>query len=299
MWQYHFIKLVSKLVCLLPYSVILLLGKGAGSLYYLLAKKQVNRALQTIKERLELDDKQARRIIFSMCQKLGKTFFEVLYIPNLNKDNIQQFVRIEHPEYLQQALAEGRGVVGLAAHISNWEWLGAAIALQGFPVTSMFKRQPNEQHTRILTEYRQMTGIETFLSGTNDIIAAARALKKGKVLGFVADQDAGPEGIFVPFLGKMASTPAGPAFFAKKFKAPIVPMFIVRCPEGGHKIVLKPAFHYQDTGNQEADMLAITTKIAQVTEDIIRQYPDNWLWFQKRWNTPYNLKEAEGREDKP
>ena len=97
----------------------------------------------------------------------------------------------------------------------------------------------------------------------------------------------------------MASTPAGPAFFAKKFKAPIVPMFIVRCPEGGHKIVLKPAFHYQDTGNQEADMLAITTKIAQVTEDIIRQYPDNWLWFQKRWNTPYNLKEAEGREDKP
>ncbi|WP_019878360.1 lysophospholipid acyltransferase family protein [Succinispira mobilis] len=299
MWQYHFIKLVSKLVCLLPYSVILLLGKWAGGLYYLLAKKQVNRALETIKECLGLDEVQARKIIYSMCQKLGKTFLEVLYIPNLNKENIQQFVKIEHPEYLHQALAKGRGVVALAAHISNWEWLGAALALNNFPLTSMVKRQPNEQHTRILTEYREMTGIETFLSGTNDIIAAARALKKGKVLGFIADQDAGPEGIFVPFLGKMASTPAGPAFFAKKFKAPIVPMFIVRCPEGGHKIIMQPAFYYEDTGNEAADMLAITAKMVKVTEDVIKQYPDNWLWFQKRWNTPYKLKEAEGCEDKP
>lgn len=298
MWQYHLFKLLSKIVCLLPYSVILFLGRQLGKLYFHIAKKQVNRALVTIKECLQFEDAAAHDTIHSMCEKMGMTFMEVLYMPNLSKENIGQYVHFDNPEYIHEALAAGNGVVSLTAHISNWEWLGAALAMNGFPLTSMVKRQPNEQHTKLLTEYREMVGIETFASGTNDIIGAARAMKKGKMLGFLADQDAGYDGIFVPFLGKMASTPAGPAFFAHKFKAPILPIFIVRNENGGHHVITRPCFYYEDTGNEKEDMRRITEKMVNITQEVIRQYPDNWLWFQKRWNTPYTVTEDNTSENK-
>lgn len=288
MWQYHLIKLISSLVCLLPYRAILWIGRGVGRLYYRLFKKQVNRAIEQIKDRLGYTQAQAEELTYRMCKNLGMTLMEVLYIPNLNKNNIRDFVTIENPEYIEQALAMGRGVVALAAHTDNWEWQGAALSLYGYPLTSMVKPQPNPVHTKLLTEYRQMTGIETFLSGTNDIIAAARAMKKGKLVGFIADQDGDVGGIFVEFFGKMASTPVGPAFFAHKFKAPVLPLFIVRNADGvGHRIVSSPPFFYEDTGDQQADMLRITEKMAKITEQVIDEHKDNWIWFMRRWNTPY------------
>lgn len=294
MWQYHLIKLISKLVCLLPYRVILWIGRGVGRLYYRLFKKQVNRAIAQIKDRLGYTQIQAEELAYSMCKNLGMTLMEVLYIPNLNRDNIRDFVTIENPEYIEQALAMKRGVVALAAHTDNWEWQGAALALYGYPLTSMVKPQPNPVHTKLLTEYREMTGIETFLSGTNDIIAAARAMKKGKLVGFIADQDGDVGGIFVKFFGKMASTPVGPAFFANKFKAPILPLFIVRNPDGvGHRIVSKPPFFYENTGDEQADMLRVTEQMVKVTEEIIAEHKDNWIWFMRRWNTPYMGKDKE------
>ena len=115
-------------------------------------------------------------------------------------------------------------------------------------------------------------------------------MKKGRMLGLIADQDGGYEGVFVPFLGKMAATPSGPAYFARKFKAPCIPIYIVRKPDGyGHQV----------TGDRKADDYNLTLKMTQSVERIIKAYPDNWLWFQHRWNTPYEEvkeKEQDGSE---
>ncbi len=79
-------------------------------------------------------------------------------------------------------------------------------------------------------------------------------MKKGRMLGLIADQDGGYHGIFVPFFGKMASTPEGPSrpILPRKFKAPVVPIFIVRKPSGyGHQVFVKDPIYYEDTGNRE------------------------------------------------
>jgi len=83
----------------------------------------------------------------------------------------------------------------------------------------------------------------------------------------------------------MSSTPAGPTIFAKKFKTPVVPVFIVRKPEGGHKVIVHQPLYYQDTGKEDEDIYRFTMETTKIIEDTIRQYPDEWLWFQKRWNT--------------
>ena len=138
---------------------------------------------------------------------------------------------------------------------------------------------------------------EIFARGTSEILGCARAMKKGRMLGLIADQDGGYDGIFVPFLGKMASTPTGPAYFARKFKAPCINIFIIRKPDGyGHQVFVEEPFYYENTGDQKADDYNLTLKMTQSVERIIKKYPDNWLWFQHRWNTSYE--EAMAKEQK-
>lgn len=284
-WQYYALKMLSRIVCLFSYRGVLFLGNNVGKLYYHIASRQRKRALRQIQERLGLSAPVAEEIIRSLFRKLGQTFFEVLYIPALTPRKMQEYVTLENRHYLDDVTKDGQGVVLLAAHIGNWEWLGASMAMAGYPVASVIKTQPNEQHTKLINEYREMTGIEIFTRGTTEVISAARALKQGRFIGLLADQDAGPNGLFIEFLGKMSSTPSGPTIFAKKFKVPVVPIFIVRKPEGGHRVIMHEPLYYQDTGHPEDDIYNFTVKITKIIDATIRQYPDEWVWFQKRWNT--------------
>jgi KDO2-lipid IV(A) lauroyltransferase len=215
-----------------------------------------------------------------------------MYTPRLTPKTIKEYIEIENRQFLDEAVAEGRGVAVLTAHIGNWEWLGAGLALHGYPVASIVKSQPNSEHTKILNEYRRMAGIQVFSRGTTEILTAAKALRAGSVLGFFSDQDAGNSGVFVEFLGQMSSTPVGVAVFARKFGLPVVPAFIVRRPEGGHKIILGSPLRLIKTTNEEADIRDFTARGAKVIEKIIKQYPDEWLWFQKRWNTKWEGEQA-------
>jgi KDO2-lipid IV(A) lauroyltransferase len=233
---------------------------------------------------------EAKQTIRRLFGNLGQMFMEVMYTPALTATNIGQYVSIEGVEHLREALQKGYGVVYLTAHVGNWEWMAAALSYAGFPMTTLVKPQPNPQYSRILNEYREMSGVEVFNRGTLEIIKAARALKKGKVLGFLADQDGGEEGIFVDFLGKKASTPAGPAYFAEKFNAVIVPGFIYHRPQGGHHIVIKPPLPYEHFADHEQELFQNTAKMTKIIEDAIKSHPDEWLWFMKRWNTPLENK---------
>ena len=113
---------------------------------------------------------------------------------------------------------------------------------------------------------------------------AAQAMKAKKLLGFLADQDGWYQGLPVMFLGQESSAVTGPASFAKKFKAPVVPVFASR-KEKGHIVHILPPLYYEDTGDVEKDMFRLTEATVKITEDFIKEHPDEWLWFQHRWNT--------------
>lgn len=286
-WQYHTLKLTSRIICLLPYSWLLAMGRLLGRLYYHFAGRQRERALSQIREGMGLPAAEAAQVIRRSFVNIAQTFLEVMYLPVLNRENITKYVNIENRHYLDAALAEGRGVAVLSAHIGNWEWLGAALAMHGYPVASITKRQPNDHVTRLLNEYREAAGITSFSRGTTELLAAAKALKKGMVLGFFSDQDGGYNGVFVEFFGKMASTPIGLAVFARKLALPVVPIFISRQPAGGHRIIVGPPLHISPSADEAADIYNFTVKAANIIEDIVRSRPEEWLWFQKRWNTKW------------
>lgn len=285
-WQYYLLKAISLFISKLPYNLVLFIGKSLGRIYYRIAARQRRRALTQLMESIDLSPAKAEEIIRKLFMNIGQTLFEIMYTPAI-VGNYEKYITIENKHYFEEALSKNHGVVILTGHIGNWEWLGAALSLAGYPITTVIKRQPNEQHTRILNEYRELAGIEIFTRGTTELVAAAKALKKGKALGFLADQDGGEHGAWVDFFGKKASTPLGPAVFARRFHSPVIPAFIERRPEGGHRLILHPPLYYEDTGNEKQDLYDFTVRMTDIIESAIRKHPEEWLWFQKRWNTVF------------
>lgn len=143
---------------------------------------------------------------------------EIMYMPALNKDNIRGLVTFDRPDVLWEALNEGHGVVMLACHMDNWEWLGAALSLYGFPISAVEKPQPNRVYSDFMNELRKSVGQEIFSRGTSEILGCARAMKKGRMLGLIADQDGGYDGIFVPFFGKWQLHPLDRHIFPENLK---------------------------------------------------------------------------------
>lgn len=292
--QYHFLKLISRILCLLPYHLLLVLGTWLGRGYYTVARRQRDRALNQIEERLNLSPVEAEKTIRRLFIHLAQTFLEVMYLPRLSKHNIEQYVTIENSHYLDEALSHGKGVAILAAHLGNWEWQGAALALKGYPIASIIKMQPNDQHSRLINEYRRQAGIELYIKGSSDLVGVVKALKRGQAVGFFSDQNAGKTGIKLDFFGKPASTHSGISIFSARLGCPVVPAFIIRQPGGGHVIEIQPPHYFEHTGHPADDITRFTADMSRITEDIIRRYPEQWIWFHKRWNKPHKAETRAG-----
>ena len=282
---YNVLMLMSRVCCLLPHRALLKLGKWLGILYFILIKKQRRLAIKHMMLSLKIEEDEAKKLVRKSFINMGRNFFEVLYMPALNKKNFTKYIEIDHLERMKDALAEKHGVVVLTGHVGNWEWLSSSFTMNDLPVTAIAKPQPNMDYTNALNDLRATNNVEIFSSGGSELLSAAKALKKGKILGFLQDQDGGPGGAFIDFLGRPASTPMGAAVFAKKFNSPILPCFILRKPDGTHKVIIKEVLRYEDTGDSDKDLYNLTYKMSKVLEQVILENPTQWLWFQKRWNT--------------
>ena len=268
-----------------PYRLLMGIGRILGNLYYLLVKKQRNRSIAQMTMALQLPEDEVKHLVCESFVNLARNMLEILYMPVLNARNLHEYVEIDHLERVTEAMAEGHGLVVVTGHIGTWEWMSASMALNGVQTTAIAKPQPNMDYTRALDDLRATVGVEIFSRGTSELLAAGRALKKGKLLGFLMDQDGGPGGAFIEFLGRPASTPMGAAVFSRKFNAPVIPMFILRQKSGKHKIFIGEAMRYKDTGDTDKDLFEFTEKMTKLIEQVVRENPTQWIWFQKRWNT--------------
>ena len=282
---YRTLMLMSRVACHTPRPILLALGWVLGNLYYLIIAKMRRRAVAHMMPALGIDETAAKKLVRASFINMARNFLDILAMPMLNEHNFRDYIEIDHLERMQEALAEGHGVVVLTGHIGCWEWLSAAFTLNGMPVSAIAKPQPNIQYTRVLDDLRATIHVEIFSRGTSELIAAARALKRGKLLGFLADQDGGPGGAFIEFLGRTASTPLGPAVFSRKFRSPVVPAFILRQPNGKHKVIVGEIMRCPNTGDSDRDLHEFTVQMTAIVERIIRENPTQWIWFQKRWNT--------------
>ena len=189
-----------------------------------------------------------------------------------------------HIDRLLDAMKKGHGVIVLASHTGCWELSGVYLAVTGIPLSAIVTKLYDQRLEDMLIETRKNAGIKVISRGkdTRNII---RALKKGDVVGVLVDQDTKVKGTFVDFFGKPAHTATAPALLSLKYKSPIVPMFAYRDREHRQHICIGEPVAINPTSDREQDINEITAKCSKVNEDFVREHPEQWVWFHKRWKT--------------
>ncbi len=281
---YYLVKIMSALVGALPYVIRRNLGLCIGKLCWpLVPARRRNMAIDNISRALGVARKQAAAIAKASAIRFGPMFMEVLHMPRLNKDNINNYVTLTGSEHLEAALKMGRGAVLATAHSGNWELLGAALAMHGFPLVAVVQRQTNAAMNTFINEYRTKAGMHvTYKQGVREMV---KLLGTGKIIGLLMDQDNHKDGVFVEFFGRMASTPQGAAALARLNNAPIVPAFITENPDGTHTAILHPPVMVDRSDDRAEDIWRTTRDLTQIIEQHIRQHPNEWFWLHNRWKT--------------
>ena len=273
----------------LPRSYALYLGSSVGSFLYSII--ELTRFRGAVRNNIrtafpqQFSDREIARMARQHGRDLIKTLVEVMRFRELPKLLEEGIIQVEGLEHLKNALARGKGVVLLSAHMGNWELMLSGLGLLGYPVHSVVVKQTNEAFNDFMVTERERYGSHVIYLGDSSSPKVQGILANNGILLLLADQHnyGGKARNIVNFFGKPVSVPGGPIAYSTKFAAPLVPGFTIREPGNRHRIIFEPPLELIDTGNFEEDFITNCRRYIQVFESWITKYPDQWMWSHERW----------------
>lgn len=228
--------------------------------------------------------RELKRFARSCYRNFAMTMVEFAYYGEHGIESVGDRVQMIDFKNVEAAAALDKGVLFLTAHTGNWELLGGKVSHDWAPLTEISGDQKNLFVDKYTKKMRRRLGVELIPIGSSLKMVIRTLRAKGRV-ALVADQDAGQDGIFVDFLGRPASTSAGPAWFAYRTGAPIVVAFDRHLGDGRHETVFYPPLIPDQDQPEQEEIRRLLTEYTSHLETFIRDYPDQWLWMHRRWKT--------------
>lgn len=265
---FHFFQILGKIV---PIKFLPFFGAILGKFSFIILKSKRNLIYENLKTSFpNWREEKIKKCMKENFKHYGLTFFELFKIKNLIKR-----VEIEGLENLNQ-----RPCIFITAHLGNWELLAQVLGKNNVPLYAIAKETYISNFNRFLINLRKKRNVETILRSSKDSAKLMlKCIKEKKVMGFLIDQDTKVESVFVPFFGRLASTPKGPAELAIKKGLPICFGYIIRKKNLKYYIKIKKLeFQSNDVGE-------ITSKMTKEIEMAILKNPTQWVWVHKRWKT--------------
>lgn len=284
---YFFIRALLACAGILPWRPALAAGGFLGWCFQAAVPRERERACANLKLAFpELPEPQRRRLARNTFIALGRTSLEFLALQALDGRAIARLVEaVEGRAHMEAALAKGKGVVCLTAHLGNWEILPVFTTCQGWPSAVVAQELYDPRLDRLLNRFREQRGVQVLKRG--QITAAiARCLKSNRLLGILNDQDTDVDSRWAPFFNRPAKTPVGALRLARRLGAAVVPIFIARAASGRNRVYIEPELSLPHTADEGADLLEGARLCNHVIETYIRRFPEQWVWFHQRWKSP-------------
>jgi KDO2-lipid IV(A) lauroyltransferase len=209
---------------------------------------------------------------------------DYLWLPKISRENIEEFLTPESLDRYDELrrLSEERGpVIYLTAHLGNWELGGVAASLLGMPLTVLVDAHPSPLVTRFFDARREEKGMTVV--PVTAFQKVFRAIRRRRLVAIVGDRPVTGQGMLADFFGKQALVPDGHALLARRFKASIVPGFLVMKKDGRYDLIVDEVIEPRVTANEEADVRECVERCLRVFERYIRLYPEQWYVFRPVW----------------
>ncbi len=213
-------------------------------------------------------------------RSIGRLIFSFARFRRIGRTNVSDWVRFEGIEYVEAGLRAGRGILFATAHLGNWELSAFAYGLVRAPMSVIVRPLDNPLIDRMVARRRALSG-NRIIDKQDFARAILKALQANEAVGILIDQNASlDQGTFVDFFGVPACSGTGFAKLAARSGAAVIPGFALWL-EAERRYVLRFYPPVRITGCAEDD----TQILHQRLEEVIRVYPDQWLWIHRRWKT--------------
>jgi KDO2-lipid IV(A) lauroyltransferase len=274
---------------LLPDFILYGLGVLGGYIGFLVDRRHVAIAMVNLAIAFpERSERERRRIVRGSYLNLGRGAAEYVRLAGFFHRRLIGRVIYERFQYWDELKRRypGRGIVVLSAHFGNFELLATAHALHGHQITLVHHTQRFLSGDALMTWVRERAGVDV-VRKRSAARAVLKALGDGQLVGVPFDQNAKRgEAVFVPFFGEPAATSRTLARLVQKSHAIVVPVFIVRAPDNRHhRIVIQDHIELQESTDPEADIEENTRRFLRPIEDMVRRFPEQFLWQHRRYRT--------------
>ena len=227
----------------------------------------------------EISLEKLNKITKLMWNNYGRVFAEYMFIKDFRTNTLNSKIEIEGQEILEEIKKKNKPVIFISGHLSNFELMAMHIEKSGIKLSAIYRPLNNIFLNKIMERIRKKyickNQIKKGIGGLKRLIS----LKKNNYSTALMIDQRVSEGIKSNFFNQKALTTTIPAQLVKKFKIPVVPIFIERIDSINFKIVVKKPIYFDN----DTSIMDITDKLNLIVEKMIIYKPENWIWSHNRW----------------
>lgn len=231
----------------------------------------------------EKSEAEIAAIVHGMWDNLGRTAAECAHLDRFQCYAADSRVEVRGVEFIEQAVAGGKGAIFVGGHLGNWELQPLAVAQRGLAVMEIYRAASNPLADAIITALRRrhVTPHQIAKGGAGKRMML-RWLQQKNYIAMLVDQKMN-DGIEAPFFGRPSMCPPAAAQLARRFGCPVIPVTMHRAGGAYFVQTFEAPIFVPQTGDRERDVLAVVSEINARLERFIRAHPSQWLWLHRRW----------------
>jgi len=278
------LKALLRLYARLPLPVIHGLGIIAGWGMYLFDVKFSRRIRNNLRSvNIAEDERSHRRLVHACACETGKGLMETFAIWYRPEQSVLKWVRECHGwEHVEEALANGKGIIFLTPHLGCYEITSIYYAAQQ-PITVLYRPSRQKWLTPFMEQGRSRGKVRLAPTNMGGLRELLRALRKAEAVGILPDQvpESG-EGVWTMFFGRPAYTITLVEKLAETTDATVLMAFGERLAWGrGYHLHIEPLQGPATPQNMNDGI-----------ERLVRSKPEQYLWSYRRFKTPPHTAET-------
>ncbi len=266
---------IKKILSFFPLKVRYSFFENLGLLGYYLIKKRRVLTIDNIKRAFpEKTDKEVIRIAKESYKTMGKMVMTSIYLEDITTNG---HTVIENEELILKACEDNeKAVIIVSLHLGGFEAGSIMRSIRKF--YAVFRRQKNRKLNDLMTEWREKGGLHSI--PLRDSEALNSALKNKTLIALASDHHA--DDVEIEFFGRKTTAVSGPVLLGLKHKIPLVLSYAIF--EGNTvKVINKKILEIEKKENLKATVKYNMQKIFYEFEEIIKEYPEQYMWQHKRW----------------
>ena len=264
------------------------LGRKLGAFGFRRHRRYREAAMEHIRMAFgeEYSEDRVAEVAQGCLESTAMFFLEALRLTTMSPEEVREIARVEGAEYLWAAVEAGTGAVMFSGHIGNWDVGMVRLLYEGLPLVALSRNPRSPRLARKVMQIRERLDfpIIQIAEGAKGIL---RALRSNHLVPILPDRFAWAKGLTVPFFGRPTHCWHTPALMAQRTGCPIIPVFILRQPDGSFVVRLSPPLELQRSDDRDHDLWVNTTRCMAVLEGVVREYPEQYAWPYYIWRPGY------------